>query len=407
MKIQSLHPPLLAQLAVMVTILALLVAACGGAASPSPSASASAVAPSSAASATGSAEASAEPSGSAAASPDASGDTGEAPGPFESKAGDLPVVRMAQSVPQMAFAPLQIALHMNFFEYLGVRVEFIELQSGATARQALVGGSVDLVDSASTEVAAAVAQGVDFLSIQATINQTLQMCVREDWAADKGVTPESSLEDRVRALEGAVIGITGPGAVSDRATRWLMIEYGGLDPDNQATITQVGGGAGAMAGAMEAGQIQAFLLSPPSCQVAGGVVLIPPGDVPEFANYVHEVLFGVREWIESNGEVAGLTATAIAMGNNYILRYPDASLRILQEGPFSEVDPAIIEDAFTNVILPQVEPVRNGLQSEEGWQDTMTVLVESGVVEQAIPFEEGTFWTNEYVDVEQAEEIFR
>jgi ABC-type nitrate/sulfonate/bicarbonate transport system substrate-binding protein len=386
---------LIARLVALVAIIGLIVAACGGAASPSPSTSATATP-------------AASPSDASSEEPGESPSEGPkvAPSPFPSKSGDLPTVKMAQSVPQMAFAPLQIALHMNFFEYLGVKIDFIELQSGATARQALVGGSVDLVDSASTEVAAAVAQGVEFVSIQATINQTLQMCVSEDWASQKGVTPDSSLEDRAAALEGATIGITGPGAVSDRATRWLMIEYGGLDPNTQATITQVGGGAGAMAGALEANQIQAFLLSPPSCQVAGGVVLIPPSDVPEFANYVHEVLFGMRDWIEGNRETATLVATAISMGNNYILEYPEASLKILQEGPFSSVDPAIVEDAFYGVILPQVEPVRNGLQSEEGWSDTMTVLVESGVIDAPIPFDEGTFWTNEYVDVDQAEEIF-
>ncbi|MGP1674682.1 MAG: ABC transporter substrate-binding protein, partial [Candidatus Limnocylindrales bacterium] len=304
----------IARAATLIAALSLIVAACGGGASPSPSASAAAP----------STPASTAPSDAPAGSP--SGEPGVAPSPFASKTGDLPVVRVAQSVPQMAFAPLQVALHMNFFEYLGVKIEFIELQSGATARQALVGGSVDLVDSASTEVAAAVAQGVDFLSIQATVNQTLQMCVSKDWAEQKGVTPESPLEDRVKALEGATIGITGPGAVSDRATRWLMIEYGDLDPNNQATITQVGGGAAAMAGALEANQIQAFLLSPPSCEVAGGVVLIPPTDVPEFANYVHEVLFGMRPWIEANKEAAGLVATAISMGNNYIIKYPEASI---------------------------------------------------------------------------------
>ena len=385
----------IARAATLIAALSLIVAACGGGASPSPSASAAAP----------STPASTAPSEAPAGSP--SGEPGVAPSPFPSKTGDLPVVRVAQSVPQMAFAPLQIALHMNFFEYLGVKIEFIELQSGATARQALVGGSVDLVDSASTEVAAAVAQGVDFLSIQATVNQTLQMCVRKDWADQKGVTPESPLEDRVKALEGATIGITGPGAVSDRATRWMMIEYGDLDPNNQATITQVGGGAAAMAGALEANQIQAFLLSPPSCEVAGGVVLIPPTDVPEFANYVHEVLFGMRPWIEANKEAAGLVATAISMGNNYIIKYPEASIKILQEGPFSKVDPVIVAEAFNRTILPQVTAVQSGLQTEAGWKDTMTVLVESGVIETAIPFGEGTFWTNEYVDVPTAESILK
>lgn len=385
--------------ALTVATIAALVSACTGAASPTPGSTATAGTPT--------VPPVVEGSPTAGGSAEATGDAAAAPTPFPSKDGELQRVRLAQAVPQMAFAPLQVALHMNFFEYLGAEIEFVELQSGATALQALVGGSVDLVDSASTAALGSIVEGVDLLSIQATINQTLELCVSQAWAEEKGVTRESTLEERLAALEGATVGISGAGSGGDRTTRWLMSTYGGLDPNTQATVTAVGGGASGMAGALDAGQIDAFLLSPPSCQIANGVVLVPPTDVPEFENYVHEVLFGTREWIEANPEPARLVATAISMGNNYIIEYPEASLAILQEGPFAEVDAAIIEDAFYEVILPQVEAVPSGLQTEDGWSDTVSVLVESEVIPEPIPFEEGTFWTNEYIDVAAAEEILR
>ena len=67
--------------------------------------------------------------------------------------GQLQTVKLAQSIPSLSFSPLIIALDRNFFGYQGLKTEFVELQSGATALQAIVGGSIDLVDSASTEVA--------------------------------------------------------------------------------------------------------------------------------------------------------------------------------------------------------------------------------------------------------------
>lgn len=323
--------------------------------------------------------------------------------PFPDAEGELIPVRMAQSVNALAFAPLLVALEMNFFGYQGIDLEYIELESGATARQALIGGSVDLVDSASTEVLAAVAEGVEYIVIQGTINQTLQVCVHADFMEEKGVTPDDSLEDRLAALEGATIGITGPGAVSDRGMRWLLIEYGGLDPDLDTVITQIGGPP-TLSAAIDANQIQAFLISPPACASAeNGVVLVEPGDVPEFANYIHEVLFAMRPWVEENPDAARRVATAISMGNNFIIQYPEQALRLLQEGPFSETDPAIIEDAFYATILPQVEKLPDGLMTEEMWDATNTVLLEAGVIDSPIDVAEGGFWTNEYIDVDGAQ----
>ncbi len=370
--------------------LALLVAACSTAA-PAPTAAPTtapapkAAAPSPATSASPAAAAS--PVG--AASPAAA-----APAPAAPAGGPLKV-RVAQSIPALSFAPLYVARDMGFFKQQGLDLEFVELQSGATAQQAILGGSVDLTDSASTEVAAAVAKGVPLIAIQNTIMQTLEVCARKDWIDKAGVTPTSPLKDRIAALKGATIAITGPGAVSDRAMRWLLQKYGGLDPNKDATITQVGG-AGAMPGALQQGRVQAFLLSPPNCAQAGdqGVVLVKPNDVPEFRNYVHEVLYTSKDWVGKNKDAATRVATALSMGNNYMLQHPDESIALLQKS-FSAVQPAVIEKAVREVILPQVP--KDGKMTSEMWAATNQVLVESGLIDKPLDTKEGGFWTNEYI----------
>jgi NitT/TauT family transport system substrate-binding protein len=250
---------------------------------------------------------------------------------------------------------------------------------------------------------AAVAEGVEYLTIQGTINQTLQLCADEGFLEEKGVSPEDPLEDRMAALEGATLGITGPGAVSDRAMRWLLIEYGGLDPNLDTVITQIGGPP-TLAAALDAGQIQGFLISPPACASSeNGVVLVEPGDVPEFGNYIHEVLFGMREWVEANEDAASRVATAISMGNNFIIEHPEEALQVLQESAFGDADPEIIETAFYATILPQVEALPSGLMSEEQWEQTNTVLLEAGVIEDPVDVGEGGFWTNDYIDEDGAQ----
>jgi NitT/TauT family transport system substrate-binding protein len=308
--------------------------------------------------------------------------------------GELQSVKLAQSIPSLSFSPLIIALDRNFFGYQGLKTDFVELQSGTSGLQALLGGSVELVASSSDVAAGALAQGAAVQAIQNTMMMTLQVCVRKDYAEKAGVTADSPLADRLKALKGATIGITGPGASSDRNMRYLLIKFGGLDPNTDTTITQVGG-ASAMAGALDANQIQAFLLSPPNCaNTKEGMVLVEPSDVDTFKNYTHEVLYGLKTWIDENPEIATKAATAIAMGNNYILQYPDEALKILQ-AQFSKVDPSVVENAFNKTILPQVK--EDGKFDADMWDNTNTVLVDAGIIDKAVDTSEGVVWTNKYI----------
>jgi ABC-type nitrate/sulfonate/bicarbonate transport system substrate-binding protein len=196
------------------------------------------------------------------------------------------------------------------------------------------------------------------------------------------------------AMKGAKIAITGPGAVSDKATRFLLKKYGNLDPDTDTEIVQVGGAA-AIPGALDAGQIQGFLLSPPACgRTANGMVLVEPSQVPDFANYVHEVVYGKKSWLADHQAEAKAIATGVSMGNNFILKHPDAALVILKK-VFESVDPAVVEYAFLNTIKPQVKP--DGKMDAAMWQSTNDVLLGAGIISSAIDVSEGGIWTNSYI----------
>jgi NitT/TauT family transport system substrate-binding protein len=288
---------------------------------------------------------------------------------------------------------------MNFFGFLGVDVDYQQLQAGSTMLQAVSSGSINIGDSASTEIATAAVKGLPLQAIQNTIMMTLQVCVRKAWAQSHGVTPSSPLADRVEALKGAKIAITGPGSVSDTIARWLLKKYTQLDANNDVSLIQVGGAA-SFAPSLDSDRVQAFILSAPNCQQAKeGEVLIQPTEIETFKNYTHEVLYVRSDWAKKNSDIATRVATAVAMGNNFILKHPTQALEVLQK-KYPQVPPSVVAKAFGDNILPNIRG--DGKFSEEMWASTGQVLQEGGFIPKPLDVTEGAIWTNNYINVESA-----
>jgi len=319
--------------------------------------------------------------------------------PYPSQPGELRKAVVGQSIPALSFAALDVAQQMNFFGYLGVQVDYQQLQAGSTMLQAVSSGSVSIGDSASTEIATAAVKGLPLQAIENTINMTLQVCVRKAWADSHGVNATSPIEARVEALKGAKIAITGPGSVSDTIARWLLQKYTKLDPNTDVSLIQVGGAA-SFAPSLDSDRVQAFILSAPNCQQAKeGEVLIQPTEVPTFKDYTHEVLYVRSDWAKQNSDVTTRVATAVAMGNNFILKHPTQALEVLQK-KYPQVPPSVVAKAFGDNILPNIRG--DGKFSEEMWASTGQVLQEGGFIAKPLDVTEGAIWTNNYINVESA-----
>ena len=311
---------------------------------------------------------------------------------------ELIKVSIAQPQDILSFAPLYVARAKGFFEEEGIDLTVQVLSGGSQSIQALSGDSVQFSDSSSTDFLSTVSKGLDFVALQATIMQTMDVAVSKEWAEQKGVDRSSPIEDRIRALEGAVIGSTGPGAVSETYPKWLVKKVG-LDPEKALEVIAIGG-LPARQAALQSGQIQAYVSSPPGpeqAEVDGfGYVLIPPSDVPGFENFVHEVLFAKREYVEANPEVVKKVVRAISRGNNYLLDNPEESKKLIQQF-FPEVDERVLSSSIDNII-GQVP--RNGRMSQEHWDFVLQFLKEIGSDVGSLDTAEGGFWTNQYNDLQ-------
>jgi NitT/TauT family transport system substrate-binding protein len=320
--------------------------------------------------------------------------------PYPSQPGNLPTVVVGRSVPALSFAALDVARAMNFFGYVGVKVQYQTLAAGSQMLEAVTSQTINMGDSASTEVATGFVKGLGLEAVENTSMMTQQLCVAKSWADAHHVTPQSSMTDKMKAMKGAKIAISGPGSVSDTLTRWLLQKYGGLNPDTDASLIQIGG-ATAYVSALQGGKIQAFLNSAPGCaSTDNGEILVQATDVPEWKNYVHEVLYTKSSWASANKNLATRTATAVAMGNNFILKHPTQALAILEK-QYSSVSPAIIKQSFEQTTVPNTRS--NGQFDQSMWQSTSDVLKQGGFTPKPLDASPNVVWTNNYINVGAAQ----
>src|SRR5690606_11240726 len=132
---------------------------------------------------------------------------------------------------------------------------------------AVLSGDAVACSTATPPILQAWTQGhTNLVSVGSLINRfTMNGVVRKEFLARRGISEEEfqkmSPLDRVRLHQGGVMGITGPGSMTDVFTRWL-VKKAGLDPDRDMMIMNLGGASGLYT-SLRAGRIDSFFLSPP------------------------------------------------------------------------------------------------------------------------------------------------
>lgn len=302
-------------------------------------------------------------------------------------------VSIGQSVPTMSVAPLEVAKEMNFFGYLGLNVTYQTLQSGATMDEALVGGTLTAGSEAGTDAAELAAKGVKVETIDNIMPFVLQLCVMKSWAQSHHVSPKSSLTKKADALKGATFGITGPGALSDSVGRWFMKQYAKITPNTG--MTAVTTPSSSMAPSLEAGKIDAFWESAPTCEEAKGTeALVQGAQVKQFRDSAMETLVVSKTYAQSHANVMTRMATAVAMGAEFIKKHPTEAVLLL-ESLYPTTSPSVVSTAFRTGILPSVTGKVKFKSSM--WKSINTILLVGGQLTTPISTKATGIWTNKYI----------
>ncbi|HEY8485885.1 MAG TPA: ABC transporter substrate-binding protein [Limnochordales bacterium] len=295
-------------------------------------------------------------------------------------------------------APVFLAQALGYFADEGLQVELVEMESGQLATTALVAGEVHVTDADPFQLVQLQRQGQRVFFFYNLANRvTLDFVMRTAVADRLGVSRQDPLERRLAALRGLRLGITRPGAATDQYTRYY-VRRAGMDPDRDVQIVTVGGGAALLA-AMRTGQIDGFMLSPPTPGIAEaegiGRILIKSseGDVPEFANFLYTAMATTERFARGNEEVLRRYVRALNRANAFLRSNFDQAVARLAPYYSSQATAQLAQTL--RQLLPALSA--DGVITEESMRNHLTFLYSERIIPAPFTAEEGVLWTSRYL----------
>ncbi|MBO0997430.1 ABC transporter substrate-binding protein [Bacillus sp. SD075] len=298
----------------------------------------------------------------------------------------------------LSVAPLYVAIEQGFFEKEGIEVEIVSGGGGAQVIASILSGEAQFAVSGPRSMFTPLDKGEDLLAIQ-SLNSALtyQITLSKQYQKKKGVSKDSSFEDRVASLSGATIGTNLVGDSGDVYTRYLM-QLHGVDPGSLKTVKLAGDGS--KIGGMQEGIVDGGIASPPMGLQAGskgvGEIVINTSEEPMYGNMVWEAVFAKKEYLEDNHETSLKVVRAIGKGMEFTRSNPrEAAESIVSY--FDGIDVDILEESIIGL---KNTFKGNGEMNQEAWDNAQDPLVEFGKLSGVSTKQDTTedvIWTNSYI----------
>jgi ABC-type nitrate/sulfonate/bicarbonate transport system substrate-binding protein len=304
-------------------------------------------------------------------------------------------VTVGQAVPTVGGAPIYVAIENGYYTDQNITFNLTQLQSGSTATQAIASGSVDFVNAGSFDVATAVGKGVPLQAFLTIGGVTIETCLSTELANANHLTLNSSADDVFSAMKGKTIGITGPNSAPDLVLRYMLQKHGNLKPDADVKIVSLGSIPSELT-ALQRGQIDGFLQSPPACEQAQaqgtGVPLVRPAEYPaDLQGMPLGVFYTRKDYIQSHQDVLARVAAATVKGANFTRDHTDETVTILKKY-FPAVEDDVLRETLVNIFQPIT--TTDGKMSADAWSKVVNLLRTSGAIDQDVDTKDGGLWTN-------------
>lgn len=294
-------------------------------------------------------------------------------------------------------SPIFVAAAQGFDKKNGLKIELVKLAAGAQNTPALVNGTLAFSSCTFDNVANFQEQGKQVVAIYKLVARPTLDLVVANKVVTGAVTPTAPLADRLKALKGLKFGISETGGPSDVFLRALLQEAK-LVPGKDVEIIRLGSIAGLFAG-LKSGQIDGYILSPPSPQQAeragvGKVLIkISSGEVPSLAHFPSVALCTTQAFAKANPQVVTNFVKAIQDANVW-MRGNEAETVKAGHQLFPNVNVDTWREAV-QLSVPAISP--DGRFDRAEVEKAFTIYKEAGASSIIPDTTEGLAWTNQYL----------
>ncbi|MBI4504982.1 MAG: ABC transporter substrate-binding protein [Chloroflexi bacterium] len=290
----------------------------------------------------------------------------------------------------LLYTSLYYTYYSGLFQEEGFDAELIEPAGAPLAAQAVLSGSTFLGMTVLNAHITAIEKNQPLVAIAAGVNQNANMLIiGKDWAEKNKLTAQTPLADKIKALKGARIAIVGPRSAVDDLARYLLIVYGGLNPDRDVQLVPLGASPN-FPPALEKKQIDAFVGASPASEIAvlrfGAfqAVNLNAGEVPDLRGQLFMVYIVHRDSLDKRRADVEAALRAVGRAQKAIAEKPDEVKRLIREKKFANIEPDIFDLAWKNN-LPGF--ARSPVIDEAGYKSNFTQLAKArNEPIQEIPF---------------------
>ena len=264
-------------------------------------------------------------------------------------------ISIATSTTGMLYLPIYVADVMGYFEEEELDVETQTMKSSAIMA-AVIGGNIDIYPGTPAAALRAAGEGTEIRVFGALLTQYASNVVISGQKAEElGLSESSTAEERMAALKGLNIAVTGAGSGTHQLALYLLGKAG-IDPERDTTLVFIGGSREILA-AFELGRVDAFILSNPTSDTAvidhGGFLLfnMSGGDIEELNGYPYITLDARESWLREDPERATAFLRAIGKAQSAI-RDPARTEEVrdmVYEAYLSQFDKPLYDAAWANI----------------------------------------------------------
>ncbi|MEV6342855.1 ABC transporter substrate-binding protein [Actinoplanes sp. NPDC051851] len=311
-----------------------------------------------------------------------------------SPGGDTSTLNVGQVSNSIAFLPFYIAEQKKLFE--GVTLgERPRLGTGAKVAAALQSGSIDVAGSVMTDAFNLYKTNDQTRVIGSLVNTYYLDIVAGATMPTAGDT--APVADRIAALKGKKIGITGPGSGTEALVKYLF-KKGGMDATKDAELVNLGSDASAALGALSQRRVDALSFPQPVGQlaVAAGAgrlyISVAAGDVPEIKSATHGVILTTQSVLDAKSDAVAAFLRGIAKAEALV--HSDATgTGELLSGYQETMKPETVQSL---VPILQQEIPESPLPPEEGYTASATFHQATGLITEVPPYSTivPTTWIN-------------
>jgi NitT/TauT family transport system substrate-binding protein len=288
----------------------------------------------------------------------------------------------------IAYFPFYVADQQGFFKKEGLSMPTRPLLgTGAKVATAVESSSIDIGGGVITDAFNMAKVDPTARIIGSLVNgYYVDVIVSNGMMQQAHLTESSSLADKVNALRGKKIGITGPGSGTEALVIYLFKKQG-LNAQRDAVLVNLGSANTAALAALKAGRVDALSFFSPLGQQAeatgAGTILISPvrGDVPAIINDVHGAFYTRQSVIDAKADAVEAFIRAVALAEAYIHDHPDKALVLL--GTYLKLDQATTRAVFT-AMSPVLAP--NPQISQQAYNIAAQFHVQAGLISVAPPY---------------------